>query len=654
MVIKDTVGYQSFEGINVLAFHSDDFYLSQQDTDTAIVNARPVAGGGSGETNTASNLAGDEGVYASKSGSDLRFKSLTAGANISLASDGNAITITGGAGGSIAVEETNFYYKDGAPYTDASASKMVFDHNFYLTSNPDGDTLVSLFQGDSGGSFRSPKWAGCSKFGSTSAAVNITWDHTTYAGPNRALFVFLTKMHDAAERIPNRVTYAGIDMRLMHVAGIEGSGTTDPMGFCYAITGQPIGTHPIIVDWGASVGAYACIAANYIHVNQAAPVITTVSDTNNTGSTIADAAPLTGTWWKSDRSTLITCVGAGHAASKTYTPNSPAGMEQRAQKDSGATATTEVEMVVGDVVLPTAYVDAATETQWTISASEENYIIGLEVQAATSGAMAGATYQGRLVIPEVFGGTDATAETDNSPWPMITHAADQRTGFTFLGTKNISFLLDGKLVMDLEADQLDGTKDTTNLNAKFGKFLADSGGTVSAPVFIDDGDTNTGMWFPASDRVSLAAGGRGLFHVQNITNDWVEVAGSAQAQFRGLLVHAGNAKTASYEPSDTDLLHVEDGGMSVEGRVNAYGIGSRVICDGGFYSRQFGELPSKHVEPFASTQEVNITHTLGNNALCYQVYSGSMGYSPQKVYIGDTTADFYFSEAIAGKVVLIG
>lgn len=51
-----------------------------------------------GEVNTASNLTGDEGVFAQKNGVDLEFKSLVAGSNISLSSDVNSITInsTGG------------------------------------------------------------------------------------------------------------------------------------------------------------------------------------------------------------------------------------------------------------------------------------------------------------------------------------------------------------------------------------------------------------------------------------------------------------------------------------------------------------------------------------------------------------------------------
>lgn len=61
--------------------------------------------GGSGEANTASNLAGDEGIFTTKSGVDLPFKSLTAGTNVSLSSDANTITINSTGGGASAIND---------------------------------------------------------------------------------------------------------------------------------------------------------------------------------------------------------------------------------------------------------------------------------------------------------------------------------------------------------------------------------------------------------------------------------------------------------------------------------------------------------------------------------------------------------------------
>ena len=58
---------------------------------------------GSSDCNcTGSNLGAGQGVFAQKSGNTLQFKSLVAGTNVTLSSDGNEITInsTGGGGGS--------------------------------------------------------------------------------------------------------------------------------------------------------------------------------------------------------------------------------------------------------------------------------------------------------------------------------------------------------------------------------------------------------------------------------------------------------------------------------------------------------------------------------------------------------------------------
>lgn len=51
-------------------------------------------GATAGEANTASNLGSGAGLYASKSGVDLRFKSLVAGTGVSLSSDSTTVTIT--------------------------------------------------------------------------------------------------------------------------------------------------------------------------------------------------------------------------------------------------------------------------------------------------------------------------------------------------------------------------------------------------------------------------------------------------------------------------------------------------------------------------------------------------------------------------------
>lgn len=64
----------------------------------------------SGEANTASNLGGGTGIFESKSGVDLRFKSLVAGSNVAISQNATTITIaaSGGGGGGTALAYDNF------------------------------------------------------------------------------------------------------------------------------------------------------------------------------------------------------------------------------------------------------------------------------------------------------------------------------------------------------------------------------------------------------------------------------------------------------------------------------------------------------------------------------------------------------------------
>ena len=71
------------------------------DGSTITINSENGVISSTGEANTASNLGSGEGVFSSKSGANLQFKSLKAGSNVTISSDSSEITIssTGGGGG---------------------------------------------------------------------------------------------------------------------------------------------------------------------------------------------------------------------------------------------------------------------------------------------------------------------------------------------------------------------------------------------------------------------------------------------------------------------------------------------------------------------------------------------------------------------------
>ena len=90
----------TYRGITKVNFETQWFYINQNspNTDEAIVNFRGMPSG-AGEANTASNLGAGSGVFGQKVGIDLQFKSLTAGANITLTPSATEISVAAAAGG---------------------------------------------------------------------------------------------------------------------------------------------------------------------------------------------------------------------------------------------------------------------------------------------------------------------------------------------------------------------------------------------------------------------------------------------------------------------------------------------------------------------------------------------------------------------------
>lgn len=116
----------------------------------------PVAFPAVGEVNTASNLGAGEGIFTTKSGVDLPFKSLVAGSNVSLSSDANTVTInaTGGGGGGvgtiIAAGGTMLGTYDGDVILEGNATltsdvtikgNLIYTSNNFLSNNDLGYNL---------------------------------------------------------------------------------------------------------------------------------------------------------------------------------------------------------------------------------------------------------------------------------------------------------------------------------------------------------------------------------------------------------------------------------------------------------------------------------------------------------------------------------
>lgn len=139
------------------------------------------AAGGAGEANTASNLGSGSGVFASKSGVDLQFKSLVAGSNVTLTPTGTEIAISAATGSGEANTASNLGSGSGV-----FASKSGVDLQFKsltagtgITLTPSGTEVAIAATGGNGFSGALVTRATVQAI-SNSTVTQVIWDTETF------------------------------------------------------------------------------------------------------------------------------------------------------------------------------------------------------------------------------------------------------------------------------------------------------------------------------------------------------------------------------------------------------------------------------------------------------------------------------------------
>jgi|GEM_PF-7095633 len=103
-----------------------DQYLRVSEDGTSIIMAAAGEGGGGGDVNAAQNVGGGEGIYRSKSGDTLQFKTLIAGDNVTLTGGADTVTITGSA--AIIDGGANASTIAGGVFKEVSGSDLTFNN----------------------------------------------------------------------------------------------------------------------------------------------------------------------------------------------------------------------------------------------------------------------------------------------------------------------------------------------------------------------------------------------------------------------------------------------------------------------------------------------------------------------------------------------
>lgn len=231
----------------------------------------PLAGGGGGEANTASNLGAGEGIFSSKVGVDLRFKSLVAGTNITISSDGDTVTVnaTGGGGGSgtvtsVALTAPTGFDVSGSPITGAGTLGLSFSSGYSLPTNTAQADWSAAF------GWGNHALAGYEK--ELIAGANITIDRTD---PNNPIISSTASgggggdvVGPAGAAANGVALFDGTSGKLLKDGGVLGSAAfTAATAYATAAQGalagtalQPASIGVSVQDWSANLDSWSAIA----------------------------------------------------------------------------------------------------------------------------------------------------------------------------------------------------------------------------------------------------------------------------------------------------------------------------------------------------------------------------------------------------------
>jgi hypothetical protein len=152
------------------------------DGSTITINSENGIISSTGEANTASNLGSGEGVFSSKSGANLQFKSLKAGSNVTISADSSEITIssTGGGGGGMSNPMTTSgdLIVGGTSGTPTRLGVGSAEQALVVNNNCDGVTWKDVLSCTS-------KSLSSNGYFTFSDGLILQWGYLAFAGTNR-------------------------------------------------------------------------------------------------------------------------------------------------------------------------------------------------------------------------------------------------------------------------------------------------------------------------------------------------------------------------------------------------------------------------------------------------------------------------------------